>query len=305
MPTALVTGASGFLGSHLCMALTEAGWEVIALVRKPLLSRIDGVRPLIGDIFSIASSGELVDRLDAIFHFAAAIPRAGAASYERLMTVNAAGTAAMLDVYDRSRAGVFVYASGLPVIGKPHCLPISEIHPVEPLTPYHASKYAGEVACMEYERRTKRRVVAFRITAPYGPGMPDSVLPRFVSAASEDRTLSIYGSGARVQNFVWAGDVAKACVSATRKGNGCFNLGGPSGTSMLALAKLACDIAGRDHSLIRTHCGTDPQEEYRFEVYTSLFVTEFGMNDRTDIRHGMEAYARFVESQERYHGWWI
>lgn len=306
MPTALVTGASGFLGSHLCLALEKLGWDVVALTRKPLSSRFARIRPLVGDILSTESLRRLSDEsLDAVFHFAAEVPRGGGSSYQRFMEVNACGTAGLLDSFDRTAAKVFVYASGLSVVGLPRQLPVTESHPVNPLIPYHASKYAGEIACLEFGRRTNRRVVAFRITAPYGPGMPSSVLPSFLAAASAGRKLSVYGSGARVQNFVWAGDVAEACIAAVKKGNGCFNLGGPGGgISMLELARLACDTAGGSHDLIQTHSGIDPQEDYRFYVDSGKLTEEFKELAMTDIVKGIQKYNQFLKSQKTYNGWW-
>ena len=270
-----------------------------------MASRLAGIRPLVGDLLSAepwrALSGE---PLDAIFHFAAEIPREHHPSYQQLMTANAGATAALLDVYDRSQAQVFVYASSLPIIGFPRELPVTENHPALPLTPYHASKYAGEIAGLEFGRRTRRRVVAFRLTAPYGPGMPDSVLPRFLAAAAGGREISVYGSGSRVQNFVWADDVARASLAALRQGDGCFNLGGPSGVSMLELAELACDIAGGRRELIRLQAGPDPQEDYRFEVDTSKFAGEFTEVALTDIASGLQEFNRFLRSREICRGWW-
>jgi len=305
MPTALVTGAAGFIGSHVCLGLERLGWQVLAMTRRPLRSRFPQIQPVIGDITVSDTLNDLQKQnITAILHFAALVPGKNYYTYGEFMTANAVGTANLLDFFERSTAEVFVYASSISVIGKPQCHPIKEDHPLLPVTPYQVSKLAGEYCCQEFARRTKRKVVALRICSPYGPGMPDSVLSFFLRCAKEGRTLTVYGTGARVQNFLWVEDIIHVCTANYTCNNGCYNLAGPTSVSMLELAKLACELNNREISLIKTNCKEDPEEDCRWFVDNTLLRSEVGVCPSTDIRSGYEQYLSFLSEHGHYRGWW-
>jgi nucleoside-diphosphate-sugar epimerase len=223
------------------------------------------------------------------------------------MEVNAAGTAAMLDCYEGSAANLFVYASSFYLIGHPLSTPVREDHPVAPTNPYHASKYAGEVACLEYSRRTGRPVVAFRITAPYGPGMAPSVLDLFLRRAMKGERLSLYGSGSRRQNFIYVDDIFQACLEVAKAStsiSGLFNLGGLESVSMIDLARLACATAGRGCDLIDVNIVPDPQEDYRIEVDIGKIINIIPYLTLTNLRDGVQKYHNFLEKKTSWSGFW-
>lgn len=305
LPIALVTGAAGFIGSHVCLGLERLGWQIIALTRRPLHSRFPKIKPLVGDITVPDSLNDLQKQdIKAIFHFAALVPHNKENSYGEFMTANAVGTANLLDYFGRSKAEIFVYASGTTVIGKPQYQPIKEDHPLLPVTPYQVSKLSGEYCCTEFARRTGRKVVSLRISSPYGPGMPNSVLSFFLRCAKEGKTLSVYGTGARVQNFLWVEDIIHACTANYTSNHTCYNLAGPTSISMLELAKLACELNNRDLSFIRTNFKEDPEENSLWFVDNTLLQSEIGVRPSTDIRSGCEQYLAFLSEHGNYHGWW-
>lgn len=286
----LVTGAGGFLGKAICHALASSGKDVIALSRTVQQYAEPGIRPLQLDILNPRGLAGILAResCEAIFHFAAHLPTpSSTATMAAIMEVNVLGTAHMLDVFHQSGAEVFVYASSLPLIGKPTVLPVREDHPVVPETPYHVSKYAGELCALEYARRTKRRVVAFRISSPYGAGMKENaVLPLFLSRAMRGESIELHGSGSRVQNFVHARDVAGACVAALNRGSGCYNLAGCESISMANLAALAMRVGGRGDGSIRFSGRPDPQEDYRWDIDISRLAGDLHFVPEVSLHEG-------------------
>ncbi|UQZ91308.1 hypothetical protein C4J81_18595 (plasmid) [Deltaproteobacteria bacterium Smac51] len=305
VPVALVTGAGGFLGSHICLALQRAGWQVLALTRAVQKSRYPGIVPIIGDILEPHSLNEAVRHhgCDAIIHFAAVIGGTGQ-SDDQLMGANAIGTSNLLKLYDKSRAEVFIYASSLPCIGFPEVLPVKESHPVKPLSVYHVSKYIGERLALDFARKSSRRVLALRITAPYGPGMANSVLAIFLKAALAKQALFLYGSGRRSQNFVWADDVAKAVRAALERGEGLCNCGGPESITMLDLAVLISRLTNAPPENIQFSGQPDPQEQYRWVVDSSLLSEQLGYAPGTALAEGCADLRNFLIAGKPWPGWW-
>ncbi len=298
MPIALVTGGNGFIGRELCSVLHRTGWIVLALSRSPFTPIHGAITPLFGDITDKAflSQMEVSYSFDAIFHLAAVQP--GQCSDYKLLEINAAGTANLLEVYERSRASVFVYASSLPVIGKPVETPIKETHPAKPETLYHLSKYLGEIAALAYSRLAKRRVVALRITSPYGPGMPENrVFHKFLNAALECESIFLMGSGTRMQNFVHVSDVARACVQALRHGDGCYNLGGPESISMLEFARLALACAGESMRDVGFSGTPDPQEGWDWRVDRTLASEHLHYTPEISLRQGCLSYLAYLKNK--------
>lgn len=176
-----MTGSSGLVGSATAAHLMADGHEVVGLSRRltkqnRLLSRAvaaDLSRPGLAD-----SLGATLPRCDAIVHAAAVIE---SEIYSPSLTLtNGLGTQQMLDLAARWEVSSFVYLSSVPVIGRPQVLPITEDHPVAPRTTYHASKLYGENLCA-VACAVGTPTVSLRLSAPVGPGMPETrILPVFV-----------------------------------------------------------------------------------------------------------------------------
>lgn len=302
----IVTGSSGFIGGAICRALSDAGNDVIGLSRSGKELNHPRVRTLKWDILHPHGLVDIArtENCSAIFHFAAALPQTTTGSVAALVEANVLTTAHMLDVFDQTDATVFVYASSLPLIGRPLCLPIREDHPVVPETVYHASKYAGELCALAYGRRAQRRVIAFRISSPYGQGMrPTTVLPLFLLRAMRGEAIELHGSGERVQNFVHISDIAGACVAALDRGSGCYNLAGTENISMKDLAAIALELSGKSKGTIRFSGNMDLQEGYRWEVDTTKLARDLGYVPRTSLREGCAAlYQVLRTSEDGQHG---
>ncbi len=310
MPRALVTGGTGFLGSHLVAELRREGWEVVCLVRRPVISGDAGVSCVTADLGQPAALGAMlhgIGRIDCVFHFGAVLPaQQPAPTVPQYWTVNALATVALLEWAGHSRVASFVYASGVAVVGAPEQLPVTETHPLAPTHPYLISKLAGELACETARRIGRCSITSLRITSPYGPGMPPTtVLPRFLRQAQDSEPLRWFGSGKRSQNFVHITDVIRAGLLAAQTARpGVYNIGGPSAINMRNLAETIIRLTPGSRSRAEAAGQPDPQDGWRWEVDLSRAATELGYRPSVTIEAGLADYIRRGTVMGTPWQWW-
>lgn len=294
----MVTGGTGFIGRHLVSRLREMGWSVVSVTRRKVTASDPGITCVYGDLSqpeTLEYSREEVGPIDAVFHLAARMPtsRDIEETYDYLHD-NVLGTTRLLLTFLRLEAAVFVYTSSISVIGQPLHSPVTEQHPTYPTHPYSVSKLSAELVCEQIRRSEHRSIASLRLTSPYGPGMPtNTVLPRFVQMAQASQDITLYGTGARTQNFLHVSDAVHACIlSAQHHVSGIFNVGGPRDTSMKSLAELIVKLI--PGSRIAYPGIPDPQEDHRWAVdsrkaqqafdYTPAVTLEAGLKDYLDRR---------------------
>jgi len=227
----LVTGAAGFIGSHLSEALLALGHEVRGLDSMAghysrALKELNLAGPRAHAGFSFFERdllgpglGELVDGCEYVFHLAA---RPGVRDswhdFDDYAHSNILGTKALLDACAGRDAKV-VYASSSSVYGDAQQLPVTEEQPPAPISPYGASKVMTEVMAGAYQRAHGLAVVGLRYFTVYGPRQrPDMGIARFIEAAVEGRRLPVYGDGRQLRDFTYVGDVVDATVAAAQRG---------------------------------------------------------------------------------------
>src|SRR2546428_3035406 len=174
----LVTGGAGFIGSHLVEGLIEQGFEVEVLDNLAT-GRLDNLKHLwenkklhftFGDIRNREIVKTCLRDVEDVVHLAAVTSVKGSID-EPLAThdINASGTLNLLRASVDARVRRFVFASSCCVYGDPHQLPISEDHPMNPLSPYAASKLAGEGYCQAFARSYGLDTACLRLFSVYGP----------------------------------------------------------------------------------------------------------------------------------------
>ena len=227
----LVTGAAGFIGSHLSEALLAAGHPVrgvdsLAGHYSRALKELNLVDCQAHPDFSFHERdlvdpglGDLVDGTEFVFHLAA---RPGVLDswleFDDYCHSNVLGTKALLDAC-AGRDVKVVYASSSSVYGNPVRLPVTEDMPTAPVSPYGATKVMTEVMAGAYHRAHGLAVVGLRYFTVYGPRQrPDMGLARFIEAGVDGRRLPIYGDGRQLRDFTYVGDVVTATVSAAHRG---------------------------------------------------------------------------------------
>ena len=251
----LVTGGAGFIGSHIAEQLLALGATVIIVddftnggIQK-LPFKSDKLEIHQADVRTF--DFDALGKLDCVFHEAA---RALIPSFKYPVTdleVNTGGTIRILE-YARKHDVKVVYASSGSVYGNPIEIPITESHPLKPISPYAASKMASEIYCGMYYREYHVDVTILRYFNVYGPRQSVSeemgVIPIFVKRALSKRALTIFGDGKQTRDFLNVSDVVKANLLAykSEKGAGqCMNIGGGGdGISILDLANLVMELCG-------------------------------------------------------------
>jgi len=249
----LVTGGAGFIGSHLVEALVARGdrvrvlddfstgrWENLAPVRGR-------VEVLEGDVRDPAAVMRAVEGADVVAHLAAvASVQASLEDPAAVWAVNVDGTLNLLEAARAVGVRRFVFASSAAVYGDHDDLPLREDLPPRPLSPYAASKVAGEALCRAYYASYALPTVVLRFFNVYGPRQdPHSpysgVISIFVDRMRRGLPPVVYGDGRQTRDFVYVADVVEAVLRAAEREEAVgevFNVAGGRQTSVLELIQV-------------------------------------------------------------------
>jgi UDP-glucose 4-epimerase len=243
---ALVTGGAGFIGSHVVDALLARG-DAVSVVDDLSSGRRenvpDGVPLHVADIAEIAEvmQGE---RPEVVFHLAAQVDvRKSVADPAHDARVNVAATASVLEAARAAGARrVLLASTGGALYGESAPLPTPEDAPLEPFSPYGASKAAAETYLALYTRLHGLSTMALRFGNVYGPRQDPhgeaGVIAIFAGAAAEGRSVTIYGDGSQTRDYVYVGDVVSGFLAAAgADATGPVNIGTGVETAVLELAE--------------------------------------------------------------------
>lgn len=299
----LVVGGAGFIGSHIVEGLLARGARVIVLddfsngKKGNLPDAGASLELLQGDVrnFDFGSLGEL----DGIFNEAA---RALLPSFDDPVTdllVNAGGTIRLLE-HARKHGVKLVHASSGSVYGNPLRMPISEDHPLNPISPYGVSKLTSEQYCALYHRNYALDVVALRYFNVYGPRQTVSeemgVIPIFVSKALRREPLRIFGDGKQTRDFLNVSDVVAAnllAYASTGSAGKIMNIGGGGlEVSIEALALKVLAACGSDSPLV--HVDPKPGDIRRLVADNSLARKVIGYEPRVTLEEGLREYVKYA-----------
>ncbi len=258
MGRAVITGAAGFLGSHLCTRALDEGWDVVGVdnlitgrdVNLAHLADRAGFTLVHGDV----SAGLDVDgAVDAVFHFASpASPPDYLEHPIETLRVGSSGTQHALDLA-LARGARFVQASTSEVYGDPLVHPQPEsywgnVNPVGPRSVYDESKRYAEALAMAYHRVHGLDVKLSRIFNTFGPRMrrdDGRAVPNFIAQALHDETMTVHGDGSQTRSLCYVDDLVNGIwLLALSEHIGPMNVGNPEELTVLALAELIRDLAG-------------------------------------------------------------
>jgi dihydroflavonol-4-reductase len=211
---ALVTGASGFIGSHLVGALKTSGWDVRAYVHKTPLLKMNGVAVVTGDIRDSATLATAMAGVDVVFHLAAAVGSV-VTDPHAFREVNVGGTEAVLAAARRANVGRVVHFSSIGVLGAVKAGDIAgEDYPPAPRTLYDHTKFEAERAALQ-AAASGLDIVIIRPGWTYGPG--DRRTFKFIRAVCLRKFAFIAGAPGR-QTPVYIDDLAAGTLFAAKKG---------------------------------------------------------------------------------------
>ena len=222
----LVTGAAGFIGSHLCDALLKAGHEVVGLdnLRNGKLENLSEARSfpgfqfVEGDILSEADCSKAMENCEVVYHLAGLGVRHSIHSPFENHRVNAEGSLQLLEVARKLKVSKFFYISTSEVYGKTVHFPITENDPTVPLTVYGSSKLAGEHYTHSYQECYGLDTTVLRIFNNYGPrahyeGDCGEIIPRSIVKILYGENPVIFGDGLVTRDFFFVKDTAALLLS--------------------------------------------------------------------------------------------
>ena len=258
MPTAVVTGGLGFLGSHLCRALVARGWTVCA-VDNLSTGDADNTRDLLDSgrftqvVADVCDGIDIAAKIDAVLHFASpASPGDYLTHALETLKVGSIGTTSALELALGKNAR-FLLASTSEIYGDPIVHPQPEtywgnVNPVGPRSVYDEAKRFSEAFAMAYHRTHGLDVKIARIFNTYGPGMHPAdgrAIPNFVHQALNDLPLTVFGDGSQTRSFCFVSDEVDGILALLDSDwTGPMNIGNPEELSMLELARLVIERSG-------------------------------------------------------------
>ena len=251
--TAVVTGAAGFIGSHMVDLLLSKNFNVIGIDNlvggheKNLKHHTDNknFNLEVCDINKLQNKNSLFSNTDYVFHFAGIgdIVPSIEKPYEYFNT-NVLGTISILNILKNYSIKKFVYAASSSCYGLAKT-PTNENHPIDPKYPYALSKYQGEQCCLHWQNIYNLPVVSIRIFNAYGPrvrttGAYGAVFGVFLKQKLENKKLTVVGDGEQRRDFLYVTDVANAFyLAATSKyKDRIYNVGAGKPKSINALANM-------------------------------------------------------------------
>lgn len=258
MNNVLVTGGAGFIGRHLVKTLKEKGHKVVIVDSLVNPNSVAGPAPYFykADVRDRRAVADIIrkEKIDSCVHLAALISVVDSVrDPASTIDVNVNGTASVLEACSECGVTNLVFASTGAVYGEPKQFPIREDHVLDPLSPYGASKVAGEALLASYVNCGKlANATSLRFFNVYGEGQSAAyagVITKFAERLSAGKPPVIYGDGLQTRDFVYVQDVANAVTLAleSRMGSaGAFNVATGRSITINELAKAMIEIFGLD-----------------------------------------------------------
>lgn len=302
---AVVTGASGFIGSTLAERLVDAGSTVIGIdcfapYYDVQQKRRNVERLLSHPNFTLIEAdlltADLVDTLrgvDVLYHQAAqpGVRLSWSTGFSTYSDTNIVATQRLLEATRSAEVGRFVYASSSSVYGNVDVVPTPEDAPKRPFSPYGVTKYAGEMLCRAYGENFGLFTISLRYFTVYGPRQrPDMAIHRMIESARQQTPFAVFGDGSHVRDFTYVGDVVEANVLAatsTCEPGMVVNIAGGSSTTVRHLLKLVGEAVGQP--VVADWQAAQPGDVHATGGDTTLAARMLGWIPQVSLRDGIAA----------------
>jgi nucleoside-diphosphate-sugar epimerase len=296
----LVTGAAGFIGSHLSEGLRDQGHHVVGLdcftdyydvalmeenTRGQEILRIDLARDPID-----------LDGFDGVFHLAG---QPGVRSFgdvfETYLERNVLASQRLFEVAARDGVRV-VFASSSSIYGEAEEYPTAEDVLPRPVSPYGITKLTCEHLARATARSFGLDVVVLRYFNAFGPRQrPDMAFTRIAMCLAEGRPFDLFGDGLQSRSFTYVEDVVRGTIAAMESGSGVYNVGGGEEATMGATIAILEELAGRELE-IRSHPAV-PGDQRRTKADTTRIREALGWEPETTLRDGLAAQWKWAAAR--------
>jgi UDP-glucuronate 4-epimerase len=310
----LVTGAAGFIGSHLSERLLNDGWTVVGvdnfddfydprIKRRNIKSCLKNKNFQIveADIRDIAAMDKAVSSdVEIVVHLAA---KAGVRpSIEQPVLyadVNVNGTAVLLQAAEKHKIKKFIFGSSSSVYGNNEKVPFSEDDNVDfPISPYAATKRAGELICHTYHRLYGISVTCLRFFTVYGPRQrPDLAIHKFARLIEQGKSIPIYGDGTMMRDFTYIDDIIDGTIAAMEKCTGfnIYNLGESKPVSVNDLVAEIEKALGK--KAVKQYLPPQLGDVERTYADITKATRDLGYRPSTTIQAGLKKFVTWLRQQ--------
>jgi len=314
---ALITGGAGFIGSHLCEALLNRDWQVVALDNfdtfyDPAIKRANLTQCLANNNFTL-TQGDIRDRplvesllqdgdIDVLVHLAAkAGVRPSIADPIAYYDVNIMGTACLLEAARKYNLRKFIFGSSSSVYGNNKKIPFAETDNADlPISPYAATKRACELLCHTYYHLFGINITCLRFFTVYGPRQrPDLAIHQFTRLIEAHQPIPVFGDGTMSRDFTYIDDIIAGVLAAIDrcKGFNIYNLGESQPIVLRDLVTAIEKAVGKKAIIDRKPL--QPGDVQRTFADISLARSELDYNPRTDLATGLERFVTWFRSSQR------
>jgi nucleoside-diphosphate-sugar epimerase len=306
---ALITGAAGFIGSHLTTALLDRGAEVTGLdcftdyypriVKEGNLS-VNAGRPGFRFIEGSVQHTDLAALLDGkthVFHLAAqaGVRKSWGGDFRIYSELNVDATQRLLEACVERPLHRVVYASSSSVYGDNVSIPMREDALPQPVSPYGVTKLAAEHLCHLYYANHQVPTTSVRYFTVYGPRQrPDMAFHKFIKAAITGRPLTVYGDGEQTRDFTFVTDAVAATAAAGDRGvpGRAYNIGGGSRVSVNRLFEIIGRIHGAPLDIRREPAQKGDMRDTFAD--STLAKQDLGFAPKVSLEEGLEAEYRWL-----------
>ena len=299
MPTSLVTGGAGFLGSHLCEELLRRGHRVICIdnLETGSLANIEHIRDkgFVHRNLDIIEPYFIDEPIDFVYHLASP---ASPIDYLRLplatLKVGSYGTHHTLGVAKVHRAR-FLIASTSEVYGDPKVHPQPEtywghVNPIGPRGVYDEAKRYAEALTMAYHRQQGVDTAIVRIFNTYGPRMrphDGRAIPTFLRQALQDRPITVFGDGSQTRSFCYVEDEIRGLIALSESGHHePVNIGNPDEFTLLELAQTVIEVTGSRSEIVYEALPTDDPQVRQPDITLAREI--LGWEPTVSLREGLK-----------------
>src|SRR6516165_393630 len=314
----LVTGGCGFIGSNLVrhLRIERPDWTVVNLDLLTYAGNLENLRELETDARHAFVRGDIGDRefvesmleqhrIDAVLHLAAEshVDRS-ILGPELFVRTNVLGTQVLLEACYRKKVRRFVMVSTDEVYGSLGPTgAFTETSPIQPSSPYSASKAAADLLALAFHHTFGLDVVVTRCSNNYGPyQFPEKLIPLMVVNALHDEPLPVYGDGGNVRDWLHVEDHCRALLAILERGRAgeVYNIGGGAEMRNIDIVKLVLGLLNKSEKLIR-FVKDRPGHDRRYAIDASKAKAELGWSPAHTFQQGLEETVRwYVDNRS----WW-